>query len=139
MLCNYMKKNTLLLILVALLSFQDMWADDYGYLTFTFNNGNEQSIATSGLKMTFAGNTVTIQQGGATTTMSVSELQKMYFSAEPSGIGKVTQETTGPVRVFTLTGTEMGLFANLNEAQARLPRGIYVMKQQGQTIKLTVK
>lgn len=136
-----MKKSCFFLLTLAAVATAQ--ADDYPYLTFQTADGQTQSVATTELVITFAdGNLVATDNNGATTTFPLSSLQKMYFASEASestGIDLLSTAADEPVEVFTLTGISQGRYENLQQAQSTLAKGIYVVKGENRTFKISVK
>ena len=133
-----MRKLLLFLFLSVATVFQAS-ATDYKYLTFQQADGTRQSFGVSGLKLTFSGGNMLVEQNGTTTTFPLSELSKMFFSEEATGIKQLpTEEQVGTV-VYSLSGVRMGVFASPAEMQQKLPQGVYVMKKGDQTVKLNIK
>ena len=68
-------------------------ADDYPYLTFLDTNGTEQSVVATGLVITFSdGQMNATDNNGKVTTISLSDLKKMYFSSATSAIDSTGTE-----------------------------------------------
>lgn len=138
-----MKKKAIM-ALVASLVIATAWADDYPYLTFRTSNGEEVSVATSSLVITFENGNMVATTDGTPLTISLADLSKMFFSADATGIDEVTtkdglENADEPVEVFTLTGISVGKYENLNQAKSTLQKGIYVVKGSSQTLKIAVK
>lgn len=117
-------------------------ADDYPYLTFLNTNGTEQSVVATGLIITFSdGQMIATDNGGKVTTISLSDLNKMYFSSGTSAIENTeTEEETkdSEVEVFTLEGTSLGKYEDIQQATTSLQKGVYVVKRSHQTLKIAV-
>ena len=136
-----MKK--VLLFLLGLTGIVMAHADDYQYLTFLNNNGTEQSVVATELVITFSnGNMIATDNSGKVTTIALSDLNKMYFSASTTAIESTEAEDEtkdSEVEVYSLTGTPVGKFENMKQAKATLQKGIYVVKSSSQTIKIAVQ
>lgn len=135
-----MKKS--LFFLLTLGAVATAQADDYSYLTFQTSDGQAQSVASASLVITFAnGNLVATDNNGATTTLPLASLSKMYFSSESTGIDAPSSSipTDEHVEVFTLAGISLGQYENLQQAETTLAKGIYVVKSPSQTLKIVVK
>lgn len=117
-------------------------ADDYPYLTFMNTNGTEQSVVATGLIITFSdGQMIATDNSGKVTTISLSDLNKMYFSSGTSAIENTeTEEETkdSEVEVFTLEGTSLGKYEDIQQATTALQKGVYVVKRSHQTLKIAV-
>lgn len=115
-------------------------AEDYNYLTFETSSGTTTSVALSNLKITFANGKLVAVNSATSTTLTLSELSKMYFSNTSStGIESVSTSGNAPVKVYTVTGMYMGEFATINEATQNLKKDVYVVKADDKTFKIAVK
>lgn len=135
-----MKKT--LLIIAAAAVVETAQAYDYPYLTLQKSDGTEQSVAVEQLKLTFSDGQLVLSNSDGTTTISLSDLSKMYFSTSATaGISTQITEATddSPVEVYTLSGMSIGSFESVAEAKKQLKAGIYVMKSKTRTLKITVK
>ncbi len=156
-----MKRKKKLLVLTALCMWTaSLWAQEtgdnaseesvtnetnYDYLVFTTSDGNLLSLTVSELEMTFSNGSLTAVNTDGTYTLTLSEIASMQFSTTqegtlPDAIRCVSQPVMADaVEMFTLSGISLGVFSNVAAAEASLPRGVYVGKQQGSTFKLSVK
>lgn len=135
-----MKKT--LLIIAAAAVVETAQAYDYPYLTLQKSDGTEQSVAVEQLKLTFSDGQMVLSNSDGTTTISLSDLSKMYFSTSATaGISTQISEVSddSPVEVYTLSGMGLGSFESVAEAKKQLKAGIYVMKSKTRTLKITVK
>ena len=128
------------MILSAILALTTAHADDYPYLTFETQDGNTQSVAVSGLTLTIADGNLVAANGTQTLTLALSDLTKMYFASEATSIDELTSKlpTDGVAEVFTLAGVSLGQHS-LNALRSTLNAGVYIIKVNGQTLKVTVK
>lgn len=111
---------------------------EYPYLTFVTNSG-ETTVSVASLKMTIQGNTLTVTNAEGTSTLNLTELNKMYFSSSTTGIGNVSSKGDEATEVFALDGTLMGKYVSKAAAMKVLKKGEYVLKSKAQTIKVAVK
>ena len=118
-------------------------ADDYPYLTFLDTNGTEQSVVATGLVITFSdGQMNATDNNGKVTTISLSDLKKMYFSSATSAIdstGTEEEAKDSEVEVFTLAGNSRGKYEDIRQAKTALQKGVYVVKRSNQTLKIAVQ
>lgn len=135
-----MKKS--MLMMMVLISTLQAWAYDYPYLTFQLSDGSTQSVAVESLVLTFneAGQLVATNADGMQ-TFTLTNLSKMYFGTESTGIAETISSTPvdGTVEVFTTGGVFIGRFNTMSQARAQMKQGVYVVKQNGQTKKIAVK
>lgn len=114
-------------------------AEDYSFLTLRMADGSEKSFAVSGLTLTPSGSSLVAASGSDTQTYSLAALEKMYFSATATGVDGVGASEGAPVEVYSLSGMSVGTFESLNQAQSRLPKGVYIAKQGTRTTKMTLR
>lgn len=115
-------------------------AYDYPYLTFQNQDGSEQSVAVESLVLTVADGQLTLTNAENTLSLTLSDLAKMYFAENPTGIEEVTAAgTKGAVDVYTLSGVRVGHFASTAEAKTALGNGVYVVKSNSETQKIAIQ
>ena len=121
-------------------------ADDvtYKYLVFTTDSGTKTFVASEGLKLTVSnGSLVATAADGTTTTMPLATLTSMAFAESASGATGLAETPLGTgqqsVEVFTLAGIRLGTFSSTTQLRQALGAGIYLVKQNGTTKKITVK
>ena len=121
-------------------------AADYNFLTFQQADGTQQSFGLSGLRLTFSGGNVLIEQNGQTTTLPLAQLSKMFFSQNATAISLPSSSLLPspssflhPTSVYSLSGVCMGTFESVDQMQERLPQGVYMMKESGKTIIIYIK
>ncbi len=135
----FMKKIllTFAVVLCAMFSF----AGDYDYITFITSEGSQQ-IASTDLVMTISGSNLVADNGYSNLTITLSKLQKMYFSDKSGGTytGLDTDELNQneSVHVFTIEGKNIGSYAGINTAALNLPQGSYIIRQKSNSIKIIV-
>ena len=131
-------KKVLIFLLLALTTIT-VSADDY--LVILDNNSNATSFASNGLTLSYSGTTLTVTTAsGSSSTFDTKLLSKMYFSSTTTGIAAINAEVDGEsVHVFDISGRPRGTFNSVAEAIGKLPKGVYVMKGDQKTIKMTVK
>ena len=141
-----MKKWSITLLVAF--AIQAQAADDnvtYNYLMVTNADGNCTPLVAEGLKMTFTnGNLTATSADGTTTTLPLASLATMVFAENADGAATVIDSTAdsdrqGTVEVYSLSGTCLGTFESMSQLKATLKAGIYVVKQNGTTKKISVK
>ena len=133
-----MKKSILLLALIATFS-TNVFSFDYQYLTFLKSDGSSLSVTAEGLKITFVDGNLVATQGGQTTTIALTDLNKMYFTSEATGIKLTDSEqlTIDNAEVYDIQGRRVnGQWSTVN---GQLPRGIYIVKKDGKSTKVIVQ
>ena len=118
-------------------------ADDYvyPYLTVEKTDGTVASFSVNDFKITFDSGTLKIVNISVSESYTLTELSKMYFAKTSTGIADVMADTdNSEVEVFTLSGTDMGMYENVNMAKTKLAPGVYVVKSKnGKLQKIAVK
>ncbi|MBQ8098653.1 MAG: T9SS type A sorting domain-containing protein [Bacteroidaceae bacterium] len=155
-----MKKLSYLLTAAALsLGVAQVSADDLKYLNLQDQNGSVVSLSLSGLKLTFSDGVLTATQNGSQKTFTITDLNKMFFSAEETGIKSARKAQSG----LELNGSNLllnvpaGTVARIYDGQGRLvltstiaaegkaiqlsdlQSGIYVVKAGEVTKKILLK
>lgn len=130
-----MKKTIVLTLLCALST--GMRAADYNYLVFTMTDGTQQAVTASNLSITFSDGNLVASSGSATlATIALSDLASMEFSNDSAaGITSISSSslTIGDeAEVYDLNGRMM-------PKGMALPKGVYIIKQNGITTKTQVR
>ncbi len=129
----------LLLSLSALASTLTVSADTYPYLSFQTTDGQIQSFATESLTMTYKDGQLTVTTPDGAQTLDAAQLTRMFFATEASGIENIPLSADGKTDVYTTAGIHVGTFATPDEAKKAMQGGIYVIKQNGKTLKMTAQ
>ena len=132
-----MRKLLLLLLLTAWLPVS---ADgyDYPYLTLTTADG-EVSVSVTDLTLSVQDGTLVLTNAEGTVSYALSDLTDMYFSetAAVTGISDMQAAQDGRVTVYSVTGQMMGTYDNMRAAQQHLHGGVYIIKSDKGTFKMT--
>jgi len=133
-------KKTILMLLFAMPLTQAS-AYDYNYLNLQATDGTVTSIDVASLKLTVSDGKLLAVNSSTNQEFTLSELSKMYFSSEASatGINELSTSDGDYAEVYTLAGLSKGKFTSVSEAKENLPAGIYIIKSQNKTYKVTVK
>ena len=128
---NLLKKMGMMAVF-ALLGTSAM-ADDFHYLTFETTDGAKASVEISALSMTIDGTTLV----AGDQTFPLSNLSKMYFS-----VSDETSSATGIRQLDNLNSQEILAVYDLQGhkiAKEQMKKGVYIVKTQGGTYKITSK
>ena len=128
-----MKKTIILTLLCALC--MGAQAADYNYLVFTLTDGTTKSITASNLNITFADGKLEAISGNDGVSIDLSVLAKMEFSNDnTTGIDSIENGTLKieNAEVYDMNGRRM-------PSNTTLSRGIYIIKSNGKTTKVTIK
>ena len=135
---SYMKKLLLSLAMLALAS-TNIFAGDYDYLTVQKTDGSQVSFTSAGLTITFSGGNLVATQNGTSTSLTLTDLSKMFFSSSPTGIENVETTTKVKATVYSIDGVKIGTFDNAAILGSQLKKGVYIVKANGKTSKITVR
>lgn len=133
--------KTTIIALAALLSAHTAaHADGYKYLSFEKSNGDIMSVDVASLQMTFDGGRLLIANDAGTYELSTADITRMFFADAPqTGISDASATDDGKVQVYTASGVYVGTFDSEKSFAARSSHGVYIVKQNGRTLKTTVK
>lgn len=117
-------------------------ADSYAYLTIEKTDGTSQSLTAVGLSISYTGSSLIATNGTESTTLALTDISRMYFSNEQTnttGINAVSSPTTTTNSqtdgIYNLQGHRV---ASLSQ-RSTLSKGIYIIRENGQTKKIQVK
>ena len=127
-----MKKLLLIIGLLMALN-ANMRAADYNYLVFTMTDGTTQSIAVTGLQLSFTNGNLAATNGTETLTIPLTNMEKMAFSNDTTtGISFTLDTSTNEgCDYYSLDGRRL----NSKPTQT----GVYIVKAGTKTYKVTVK
>ena len=121
----------LLFILMMMTGTLAMQAGDYPYLTFETTDGNKVSVSTESLTLTVSGTTLT----AGNQSFTLVNLSRMYFSTSDettTGISEtVTADLNEVTDIYDLKGNKV--------SKSQMQRGVYIVKTNKGTFKMTVK
>lgn len=113
---------------------------DYGYMTFVTGSGTT-TLSVADMQMTVDGANLAVTYNSGSQNFVLTDLQSMYFSDEQgiTGLNEASIDADSAVRVFTLTGAEIGTYPTLRNAVENLLKGSYVIRQNANSQKIIVK
>ncbi len=147
-------KKTMILAVLALATSTLAWADEYKYLTVT-SSSSEYSIELPTIqRITFVDNNVVVTTSSGDYTYPINELQKMTFTVDPTAIDDLPEQSkqlsvekgnlhvkgSGMLRIYSSQGALLQMAQVKDGARIsleNLPRGVYVITLDKQTIKLS--
>ena len=132
-------KRFILSISLSLAAALSVCAGDYDYLVFVKTSSPAQAVTALGTTITFADGNMQVVSNGETTTIPLSEISEMYFSST-SGISDLNVASDDiTVGVYTPSGQLVTTFQSIDDVKKQLPRGMYIIRQNGETRKIVVK
>ncbi|MBQ7533086.1 MAG: hypothetical protein IJT45_05235 [Bacteroidales bacterium] len=132
-----MKK--LFLTLLAVIAVLTMRADGYPYLLFQTTDGTIHAMSVESLTMEISGGQLVVTNSEETQTFTLSDLDKMFFYENTTGIDEIFSTESGEVSVFTIMGIYVGKYPDANEALKTLDKGLYILKTKSNTVKIAVQ
>ncbi|MCD8203178.1 MAG: T9SS type A sorting domain-containing protein [Prevotella sp.] len=150
--------KNLILLATVLLCNVNLFAEEYDYFTFTRADGSEVTLPAIGLKITFNNGMITAINGQETQTVSLANINSMYFS-NVAGIRKilssdnainvsnhqlfVTSKKGADITVTNMLGMVVCRCVSTSDNEQAvggwLPEGVYIVKIDDQTLKVMVK
>lgn len=129
-------KKSLILTLLSILT-MGMRAADYQYLVFTMNDGTTQAVTASNIAISISGDNLVVSTTTETlATLPLASLTQMEFSNDgTTGISQITANqltTDADTVIYDLNGRQM-------PSGAALPKGVYIVKNQHKTLKVTIR
>lgn len=117
-------------------------ADGYAYLAFRQADSTCLALDVESLEMTFdaEGHLVATNTAGSY-SLTVADLAAMFFTNDKTStaIAHTTAAVAAPLEVYTLAGTRLGTFASEADLMQRAPKGVYVVRRNGLTHKMTIR
>lgn len=132
-----MKK--LFLTLLAVIAVLTMRADGYPYLLFKTADGTIHAMSVESLTMEISGSQLVVTNSEETQTFTITDLDKMFFYENTTGIDEIFSTESGEVSVFTIMGIYVGKYPDANEALKTLDKGLYILKTKSNTVKIAVQ
>lgn len=132
-----MKK--VLLTFIAMLAMLSVRADEYPYMIFQTTDGTIHAMAVESLNMEINNGQLVATNNEETQTFTLTDLSRMFFCTDSTGIEEVFSDDAGEVTVFTVMGVFVGKYPNANDAVKVLDGGVYLLKTKYNTIKIAVQ
>ncbi len=146
------------LIIMALLAAGNLhaMAQDYKYLTAAYNSIEQSFELATVQKITFEGDYVVVTTSEGVTNLPLNQMEKMFFSADPTAVEALASESQGLKLVGgVLTAKGDGLLyiydtagrlvqmvhvdGEMRISLSSLHRGIYIVNLGNETIKIGKK
>lgn len=129
------------ILTVALMFALTASSDNYPYLSFQTSSGSVVSLPSEGLNLLFSGNTLVAQNGDNTTEFALADLTRMFFSQSvETAISDLTSnQPSSSLAVYTVSGVYVGTFDSERSLRKNVNPGIYIVKTNGKTLKMTVR
>lgn len=125
--------------LAALAAATTAGAYDFPYISFETTGGEVVSVSVENLEMTVTDGKLTVAAADGTKEFTLTGLSRMFFSSDPAGISEATTAGSGKKKVYTVSGTYVGTFDSATDMKAVLGSGLYIVKDNNNTTKITVR
>ena len=128
-----MKKTILTLLTVIAAATSQADDQDYPYLVFETTDGTAQTLSVTSLTIRIADGSLVATNGDGTQTFSLSDLSKMYFSAEGATAIKGVEAAVSldDAEIYDLQGHQV--------TKDQMHKGVYIVKSKERTYKMIVK
>lgn len=137
------------LSLMLLLGVTTASAQNYDYLILQENSGNATGLKIDGLKLTFDKGNLVAQNAEGTKTIALADMQKMYFSSNPTSVGSVTNDDVkdlvtvenGTLKVNAPADAKVAVYSvdGRQVKPGKLTTGTYVVRVNNKSVKVLVK
>ncbi len=112
-------------------------AADFEYLVFTLSDGTKKAVTASNVSIQFSEENLQVSSGDdVLATLPLASLIEMEFSNEgTTGIESVSVNqliTDSNTVIYDMNGRQM-------PSMAQLPKGVYILKSNNKTIKVSIK
>ena len=129
-------KKAMILTLLSILTL-GLQAADYQYLVFTMSDGQTKAVTATDLSISFAdGNLIATSGDQTLATLSLASLTAMEFSNDgTTGIQNISVNqlvTDSNTVIYDMNGRQM-------PQGAQLPKGVYILKNNNKTLKVSIK
>lgn len=134
-----MKRSTLLSMILAAGSLT-VSASGYNYLAIERSNGASQTLTALGLTLSFADGVLTATNGTEKAVVTLTDLNRMYFTDTPStDAGTTTAITAAEAATLSTTEEVYDLSGRRQPSGQALKKGVYVVRKNGNSTKIQVK
>ena len=113
-------------------------AQTYPYLAVQTTEGDVQTLSVDGLTMSMVDGQMTFANEETSVSVALVSLSKMYFASSATGV-KELATSNSPVQVYAADGRYLGKFETLPAAVSGLRSGVYVVKSNDVTLKISVQ
>lgn len=114
------------------------FALDYPWLTFRMTDNTEISVDAENLAITFKDGNLLLSSSTVDQTIPANQIKSMRFTATSAGVDDIAdiQSTAGVY--YNLSGIKVGKFNSVEEARKELSPGVYIVKGNLKTYKVTI-
>lgn len=132
-------KRVIISLAAAMLTFVAE-AANYPYLSFQKADGTILSVGVEALEMNFSDGKLIVSSPSGNYELNTADLKRMFFSDNSeTGINDTPTAQDGSLQVYSASGIYMGMYSNQQDFMQKSAKGVYIVKQNGKTFKMTVK
>lgn len=133
-----MRKFKLILFGAALMLPSLASALDYPWLTFRMTDESEMSVAAENLSINYMDGNLILSSSTVDKTIATDQIKSMRFTATPAAVENIIDIQSAAGEYYNLSGIKVGKFASIEDACKALPSGIYIVKSESKTYKVTI-
>ncbi len=115
-----------------------LFAADFPWLTFKLVDNTEMSVESEELSMTYQDGFLNLSSSKVDKSIPVSQIKSMMFTSTPTGVSDIKTADSQEGDYYNLSGIKVGRFLTVEEAKKSLPSGIYIVKSDSKTFKVTL-
>lgn len=115
------------------------FADNYTTMIFELNDGSQVAFASDNLQMTVSAEALIVTDNSTTSNIPLSQLKDFYFNDDNTSVNVHVVSPDSLAKVYSLSGEYIGEFTTLQHLRENCKEGIYIVKNEDSTIKVTLK
>ncbi len=133
-----MRRIKLILIGVVLMLPSFASAIDYPWLTFRMADDSEMSVEAENLSINYKDGNLILSSSAVDKTIPASQIKSMRFTATSAAVDGMFDMQSSAGEYYNLSGIKVGKFSSTEQARKTLPSGIYIVKSESKTFKVTL-
>lgn len=115
-------------------------AANYPYLSFQKADGTILSVGVEALEMSFSDGKLIVSNSSGNYELNTADLKRMFFADNSeTSINDTPAVQDNSLQVYSTSGIYMGMYNNQQDFIQKSSKGVYIVKQNGKTFKMTVK
>ena len=111
-------------------------AADFPWLTFSLTDDTEISVSADNLKMNYKDGFLQLSSSSVDQAIPVDKIKSMKFTSYSAGIDDTEVQSDG--EYYNLSGICVGKYSSIENARKVLPSGVYIVKSEKKTYKITL-
>ena len=133
-----MRKNKIILLIACLALPIIASASDYPWLIFKMTDDREISVASDNLTVNYKDGYLHFPSSPAVPSVPVGQIKSMKFTQSPAAVIDLTDVVSENSSYYNLYGIMVGHFSSMEEAKKALPSGMYIVKTDSKTFKVSL-